>query len=65
MYVKHNGWKSLMALLLVAVLATIGAPPAHAKSPLVTGVQVAGGTGKLKVHVAANGRGPVPRPEHH
>lgn len=55
MYVKHNGWKSLMALLLVAVLATIGTPPAHAKSPLVTGVQVAGGTGKLKVHVSATG----------
>jgi len=55
MIVKHNGWKSLIGLLLLAVLSAIGAPPALARSPVVTGVQVSGGSGKLKVNVTATG----------
>jgi len=57
MFLKRNGWKGFMAMLMVVAMAASTALPACAKndSPLVTGVRVAGGPGKLKVHVAATG----------
>jgi len=56
MFLKRNGWKGLMAMLVVVAMAAATALPASAESsPLVTGVRVAGGPGKLKVHVAATG----------
>lgn len=55
MILYRNGLKWL-ALLMVAALSVVGAPPAHAKSPVVTGVQVAGASGKMKVHVTSTGQ---------
>jgi type II secretory pathway component GspD/PulD (secretin) len=45
-----------VAMLVIAALAAVGAPPAHAKAPVVTDVQVKpGASGKLSVHVSATG----------
>ncbi|NDD27287.1 MAG: type IV pilus secretin family protein [Proteobacteria bacterium] len=54
MILYRNGFKWLV-MLLIAASAVIGAPAAHAKSPVVTGVQVNGASGKLKVNVTATG----------
>lgn len=45
-----------IAMLMIAAMSVVGAPPAHAKSPVVTGVQVASAAGKLKVHVVSTGQ---------
>jgi len=55
MILNRSGFK-WVAMLLVAALAVAGASPAHAKSPVVTGVQVKGASGKIVVQVAATGQ---------
>ncbi len=45
-------WVAMLAVALVA----LGVSPAHAKVPVVTGVQVSGSHGKVSVRVAATGQ---------
>lgn len=55
MLLNRNGYR-WVAVLVVAALAVIGAPAAHAKSPLITAVKVSGKPGKLSVRVVATGQ---------
>jgi len=56
MILYRKGFNKWVAMLIVAALAALGATPAHAKSPVITGVQVNGAPGNLKIHVSATGK---------